>query len=68
VNVEPIHGPSDRGYIPVISSLGCDSAGNVYNINADTAAAYISGALQAECMISMTDIAGILKDKDDPLR
>ncbi len=66
VNVEPIHDLLDRGYIPVVSTVGCDMDGNVYNINADTAAAFIAGAMGAERLITMTDIAGILKDKDDP--
>lgn len=66
VNVEPITDLLQHDYIPVVSTVGCDKSGNVYNINADTAAAYISGALNAESLISMTDIAGILKDKDDP--
>ena len=66
VNVQPLLDMLDRGYIPVVSTLGCDSEGNVYNINADTAAARIAGALRAECLISMTDICGILRDKDDP--
>ncbi len=65
VNVEPITDLLDNGYIPVVSTIGCDNIGNVYNINADTAASYIAGAIDAECLISMTDIAGILKDKDD---
>lgn len=56
----------EKGYIPVISTVGCDKDGNVYNINADTAAAYLAGALNAESLISMTDICGILRDKDDP--
>lgn len=66
VNVAPIRDVIDKGYIPVVSTVGCDSEGNVYNINADTAAAKIAGELKAESLISMTDIAGILKDKDDP--
>lgn len=66
VNVEPIKKLMDNDYIPVISTVACDDKGNVYNVNADTAAAYIAGALNAERLISMTDIAGILKDKDDP--
>ena len=66
VNVEPITDLLDRDYIPVVSTVGCDMKVNVYNINADTAAAYIAGAMKAERLISMTDIAGILKDKDDP--
>ncbi|MFA5561066.1 MAG: acetylglutamate kinase [Eubacteriales bacterium] len=56
----------DKGYIPVISTIGCDTQGNVYNINADTAAACIAGAMRAERMIMMTDTPGILQDKDDP--
>jgi len=66
INVKPILDVLEKGYIPVISTLGCDKKGNVYNINADTAAAKIAGALEAESLISMTDISGILKDKDDP--
>ena len=66
VNVTPITDLLHHGYIPVVSTVGCDKEGNVYNINADTAAAYIAGALGAERLISMTAIAGILKDKDDP--
>ena len=66
VNVQPILDVIDKGYIPVISTVGCDREGNTYNINADTAAAKIAGELQAEALISMTDIAGILRDKDDP--
>ena len=55
-----------NGYIPVISSVGTDGHGQSYNINADTAAAVIAGALQAECMISMTNIDGVLRDPADP--
>ena len=55
-----------NGYIPVISSVGTDGHGQSYNINADTAAAEIAGALQAECMISMTNIDGVLRDPADP--
>lgn len=66
VNIEPITDLLDKGYIPVISTLGCDNDGHVYNINADTAAARIAGAMKAESLISMTDICGILLDKDDP--
>lgn len=56
----------EQGYIPVISTIGYDDEGNSYNINADTAAAGIAGKLKAECFISMTDIEGLLLDKDDP--
>ena len=66
VNVTPIHDVLEKGYIPVVSTIGCDGVGNVYNINADTAAAKIAGELGAEALISMTDISGILRDKNDP--
>ncbi len=66
VNVQPIIDLLENGYIPVVSTVGCDKEGNIYNINADTAAAFIAGGMKAERLISMTDIAGILKDKDDP--
>ena len=65
VNVEPIVDLLQSGYIPVVSSVGCDWAGNAFNINADTVAAQIAGALKAECLIAMTDVAGILRDKSD---
>lgn len=65
INPQPILDVLEKGYIPVISTLGCDDDGKVYNINADTAAAKIAGALKAESLIILTDIAGILKDKDD---
>ena len=66
VNIECVTDLLHKGYIPVISTIGCDREGNAYNINGDTAAARIAGALNAERLIMMTDIAGILKDKDDP--
>ncbi len=66
VHIRPVNDLLEKGYIPVISTLGCDKDGNTYNINGDTAAAYIAGALGAERLIMMTDIAGILHDKDDP--
>lgn len=65
VNVAPINTALDAGYIPVISTVGYDTAGNVYNINADTVAARIAGELKACSLITMTDIKGILRDKDD---
>ncbi|MBQ9773888.1 MAG: acetylglutamate kinase [Clostridia bacterium] len=66
VSVQPIFDVIEKGYIPVVSTIGCDREGNIYNINADTAAAKIAGELQAEALISMTDISGILRDKNDP--
>ncbi len=65
INIAPVTDLLERGYIPVISTVGCDRQGNVYNINGDTAAAHIAGALGAERLIMMTDIAGILRDRDD---
>ena len=65
VNIEPVTDLLEKGYIPVVSTLGCDRDGNTYNINGDTAAAFIAGALGAERLIMMTDIAGVLRDKDN---
>ena len=56
----------DNGYIPVISCLGADEQGNVYNINADTIAAEIAVNLKAEKLIVLTDVDGILLARDDP--
>ena len=66
VHISPVTDLLEKGYIPVVSTLGCDRGGNVYNINGDTAAAYIAGALGAERFVLMTDIAGLMRDKDDP--
>ena len=66
IRTQPIVDLLEKNYIPVVSTVASDRQGNVYNINGDTAAAYIAGALGAERLIMMTDIAGILKDKDDP--
>ena len=66
IDVSIIQDNLDKGYIPVIATVGTDMKGQSYNINADTAASKIAGALNAECMIAMTDIDGVLRDKDDP--
>ena len=66
INIEPVCDLLEKGYIPVISTVGCDREGNAYNINGDTAAAHIAGALGAQRLIMMTDIAGVMRDKDDP--
>ncbi len=66
VNTKLILDLIEKGYIPVVSTVGYDKAGNIYNINADTAAARIAGCLKAESLFTMTDIAGILRDKNDP--
>ncbi|MDD2217890.1 MAG: acetylglutamate kinase [Eubacteriales bacterium] len=65
INPEPILDLLDKGYIPVVATVGCDSDGNVYNINADTVASRLAGTLKAESLISMTDIRGLLRDKND---
>ncbi len=65
IDPTPILDVLDKGYIPVIATVGYDEDGNVYNINADTAAAKIAGVINAESLISMTDIRGLLRDKDN---
>ncbi len=66
INIAPVTDLLEKGYIPVVSTLGCDKDGNAYNINGDTAAAYIAGAINAERLIMMTDIRGILRDCNNP--
>ena len=66
VRTRPITDLLEKNYIPVVSTVAGDHSGNVYNINGDTAAAHIAGALGAKRLLMMTDIAGILRDKDDP--
>ncbi|HEY9673265.1 MAG TPA: acetylglutamate kinase [Waterburya sp.] len=56
----------ENGYIPIVSSVAADEAGQAYNINADTVAGEIAAALGAEKLILLTDTAGILKDYKDP--
>ena len=65
LNTEVIEEVLANNFIPVISTIGYDENGNCYNINADTVAAAIAGQLKAEALISMTDIVGLLRDKDD---
>ncbi len=55
----------NAGYIPVVSTVGYDDEGHIYNVNADTASAVIAGALGATSLLLMTDIAGVLRDKND---
>lgn len=64
VDVSLIELALENGWIPVIATVGADREGHTYNINADTAAAAIAGALAAEKLISMTDVRGLLMDKD----
>ena len=65
VNVKPVQDLLAQGYIPVVSTLGCDREGHIYNINGDTAAAAIAGALGAKRLIMMTDVPGLLRQKED---
>ena len=65
INPEIINDTLDKGYIPVISTVAGGENGEVYNINADTAAARIAAEMGAENLILMTDIVGLLLDKDD---
>ncbi len=66
VNIKPVTDLLEKGYIPVISTLGCDREGNTYNINGDTTAARVAGALGAERLIMLSDIPGLLRNRDDP--
>ena len=65
VNTTPIIDALDKGYVPVIATVACDEDAQTYNINADTAAARIAAELGAENLVLMTDIVGLLEDKDD---
>ena len=66
INPECVYDLLAKNYIPVISTIASGDNGEIFNINGDTAAAYIAGALHAERLIMMTDIAGILRDPKDP--
>ena len=65
IDTAPILSLLESGYIPIIATVGVDDDGQVYNINADTAAGEIAVALQAEKLISLSDVRGILKDMND---
>lgn len=65
INPKIIQNSLDNGYIPVISTIGRGKDGTVYNINADTAAARIAAEMKAANLILLTDIKGLLEDKDD---
>lgn len=65
VNIQPIVDALNNGYIPVIATVGVGEDGQTYNINADTASSRIASELGAEKLILMTDIVGLLRDKDD---
>lgn len=66
IHIDVVTDMLEKGYIPVISTVACDKQGNTYNVNGDTAAAYIAGALAAKRLILMTDISGVLRDTSDP--
>ena len=65
VDVTPINDALKTGYIPVISTIRGGYGEDVYNINADTAAARIAACLHAEKLLLMTDVRGLLRDKED---
>ncbi len=65
VNTEVIENAEKGGYIPIISSIAAGENGEVFNINADVAAGKIASAIKAKNLILMTDIKGLLRDKDD---
>ncbi|MBQ2798723.1 MAG: acetylglutamate kinase [Ruminiclostridium sp.] len=65
INAQVIEDVLEKGYIPVISTVAAGKDGTVYNINADTAAARIAAELKAESLILLTDIKGLLRDKND---
>ena len=66
VNTKPVLDMLEAGFIPVVASVGCDKKGNVYNINADTVAARLAAELKAMSLINLSDVPGLLKDKNDP--
>ena len=66
VNPKPVLDMLEAGFIPVVASVGCDKKGNVYNINADTVAARLAAELKAMSLINLSDVPGLLKDKNDP--
>jgi len=65
IDPAPILDIMATGYIPIVAAVGADDAGQIYNINADTAAAAIATALKAENIILMTDIRGLMRDPSD---
>ncbi len=66
VNTSLINTLLDNDFVPVISSIGVDEKGTSYNVNADYAAVAVAGALNAEKLVFITDVAGIMKDVNDP--
>ena len=65
LDMSPVHIALEKGFIPVIAAVGTDKTGQIYNINADIAAAAIAGKLKAEKLIAMTDVKGLLRNPAD---
>lgn len=65
VDVTPIQSALNNGFIPVVATVGVDEKGKAYNINADTAASFIASRLNAENLILLTDVRGLLRNKDE---
>lgn len=63
INRQPIDALVQAGFIPVIAPLGLSESGETYNINADTFAGHIAGALQAERLLLLTDVPGVLDEE-----
>ncbi|MHC1610243.1 MAG: acetylglutamate kinase [Candidatus Methanospirareceae archaeon] len=66
INAEIINITSDRGYIPVISPVAVDNAGNSLNVNADSVAGEMAYRIKAKKLILLTDVPGVLRDPADP--
>ncbi len=64
MNMDVVNEVLANSFIPVISTIGYDENGNCYNINADTVASAVAGALKAETLVSMTDVVGLLRDRN----
>lgn len=65
VDSKPIEDALENGYIPVIAAMAAGENGEVYNINADTAAARVAAAIGATKLMLLTDTRGLLRNKDD---
>ena len=65
-DVRPVREMLDAGMLPVITPLGFDAAGQIYNINADTAAAALAKAVRARKLAFISDVPGLLRDVNDP--
>ena len=66
INIELLEVLLGHNYIPVISSLADDGEGNILNVNADTVASHVAGAVKAYKYITMTNVGGILRDVNNP--